>query len=86
VVRDVEVSVIDPHRLVDPEGHLLQALPEQWEKLEAGLEHPNQASEVQGLLRDVEDAQATDVTSGDVCLESEEGGVEARQALHETRP
>jgi len=89
VVADVEVAVVDPHGLVDPQRHRLQPLPEHRHSIETRGEDRRQSLEREGLgrRRGIEDAEAPDMARRGRRLEREEGGVEPGQSpRHELIP
>ena len=84
VELDVEVRVLDPVGLVEPERDLDQPAAERRDQVQPGLDEPGQPVERErlGSGRRVEDADAADVAVDRRRLHREEGRVEAGELLH----
>ena len=84
VELDVEIGVLDPVRLVDPERHLDQSPPERRQQVQAGLHHFGEVLEGERFRRRgrVEDADAADVPVDRRGLHGQEGRVESGELLH----
>ena len=84
VVVEVEVGVFDPHRVVQPEGHLGQAAPERRQQVQALAQHLldplERVAALDGGRVEHRDLERVHVQRGG--LHVEEPGVEARQPLH----
>jgi hypothetical protein len=84
VVIEVEIGVVDPHRDVQPERHLDEAVAQRRHEVQPGFEerpHPG-VERARGRGRGVDDRDAQDVHVRRRRFQSEERGVEAGQTLH----
>ena len=90
VVVEVEVGIVDPHRVVQSEGHPQGPLAQRGDQVEALLNHPadlrvpgRRREERAGALRRVEHERHADVHRCRGRLEREEGGVHPDECLHD---
>ena len=84
MVVEVEVGVLDPQRVVEPEGHLDEPAPERRGEVQALAVHLLHPLEVDAALGGggVEDHQPRHVHVGRRRLQVQERGVETGEALH----
>jgi acetyl esterase/lipase len=84
VVVEVEVRVLHPDRVVEPEGHLHDPTPERRHQVQAGLDEVLDLGELiaPGHRRRVEDGRHGHVHVHARRLEVQEGGVEAGESFH----